>query len=347
MKRTIFLAFLQFAAVSLLVAFQGSETTIRSLDAARTWLETLSPAQRERAVEDFKGRGRSDWAYTPRSRGGIRLDEMSKRQKQWALALVGTGLSDAGFERAKGILWLDGYLARERGSRNRFFGQGAYHLTLYDQPSLARPWGWRIEGHHLSLNFTLKGDKVLSPFPLFMGSEPAVVPGGAQKGRQVLREEQDWGRELFLSFNGAARSQALLSDVAPRDIITRNSSVAGIGEPKGIAFPAMSPAQQKKLMALVELYAHRLRKDLAEAELSKIRRAGIENIRFAWAGSTTPREGHYYRIHGPTFLIEYDNTQNNANHIHTVWRDLKNDFGRDLLKEHYATAFHHRRKPVP
>lgn len=347
MKRIIFLAFLLFAAVSLLVASQARETTIRSLDAARARLETLRPAQRERAVEDFKGRGRSDWAYTPRSRGGVRLDEMSERQKQWALALAGAGLSADGFERAMGIFWLDGYLAGERGARNTMFGEGAYHVTLYDQPSLGRPWGWRIEGHHLSLNFTLKGDEVLSPFPLFMGSEPAVVPGGAQKGRQVLREEQDWGRELFLSLTGAARRQALLSGVAPRDIVTRNSSVAGIGEPKGIAYPDLTSAQQKKLMALVELYAHRLRKDLAEAELNKILRAGIENIRFAWAGSTTPREGHYYRIYGPAFLIEYDNTQRRANHIHTVWRDLTNDFGRDLLKEHYAAAAHHRERRAP
>src|SRR6185369_4586050 len=194
--------------------------------------------------------------------------------------------------------------------------------------------------HHLSLNFAVQGDEVLAVTPSFFGSNPAEVMKGPRKGLRVLGQEEDLGRELARSLDAEQQKVAIVATNAPRDIITSNNRKAKALEPQGIAAAKLKPPQQETLMKLVREYVFRYRNEIAEADLKKIHDSGAEKIYFAWAGGLEPGQGHYYRIQGPSFLMEYDNTQNNANHIHTVWRDLQNDFGEDLLRQHYEQVPH-------
>jgi hypothetical protein len=214
-----------------------------------------------------------------------------------------------------------------------------YFVTLFGQPGDAR-WGWRVEGHHLSLNFTVGTDQVLGVTPSFYGANPAQILSGPRKGLRVLGGEEDLARKLVTSFNDDQRTLAVITNVAPRDIITGANRKAQTLEPMGIAAAKLQKSQQDMLFAVVKEYVFRYRNELAEADLKAIREAGAAKIYFAWAGGLEPGQGHYYRIQGPTFLLEYDNTQDKANHIHSVWRDLRNDFGEDVLRQHYDSTPH-------
>jgi hypothetical protein len=199
-----------------------------------------------------------------------------------------------------------------------------------------------MEGHHLSLNFTLRNNHVVSTTPFFFGANPATVREGQQKGTRVLAAEEEMGRALLKTFTGTSRQKVLINVSAPADIVTGASRKAEPGAPVGVPLREMMQEQKKMLTDLIEVYAHRLRKELADEELSKLRAVGLDNVYFAWAGGSEPGQPHYYRIQGPTFVVEYDNTQDNANHIHTVWRDFDHDFGLDPLRAHYLTSPHHR-----
>ena len=318
--------------------------------AAGALLASMDHEQREPAVFMMDSEERMNWHYVPRRRGGFRITEMTSAQKEQAVALVATGLSEHGQQRIKDIRWLD---RRLTGGRDSSMGEDVYYFSFFQSEGLPgtslradyfaeqKTWGWRMEGHHISLNFAIKDGEIVSVFPLFMGADPATVGGGERKGFRALKEEEGWARDLFKSLSAEQKSKALISATAPRDIVTRNSVVADIGPAVGVPYADMNPDQQHLLGRIVHFYAGRLRKELSLRELDKIQQAGLGKIHFAWAGGDEPGQGHYYRIHGPTFLIEYDNTQGGANHIHTVWRDLENDFGRDLLAEHYARARHH------
>jgi hypothetical protein len=227
-------------------------------------------------------------------------------------------------------------------SHNPIRDPDLYFLSVFGEPGGRGEWGWRVEGHHLSLNFTLRDGRVVSATPSFFGANPAEVRRGPHQGLRTLAPEEDLGRALYRSLEGALRQKALLSAEAPADIVTGNAKQAELGAPAGVALAEVSPAQRAALMELVEMYAHRLRRELAEEELARLRAAGLEKIHFAWAGVSEPGQPHYYRIQGPTFVVEYDNTQNNANHIHTVWRNFATDFGLDPLRAHYRTSPHHR-----
>src|SRR5690606_5393491 len=194
-----------------------------------------------------------------------------------------------------------------------------YFVSIFGEPGAEGAWGWRIEGHHLSLNFTLQDGRLVSTSPAFMGSNPATVRDGPHAGLDVLADEQRLARELLGMFTGEARAAVVFAEEAPRDIFTSNSRRVEIGEPIGPAVNEMTPQQADALMALIRVYLDRMRPELAQAELEKIMGEDIGAIRFAWAGSAEVGGPHYYRIHGPTFLIEYDNTQSDSNHIHSVW----------------------------
>jgi len=192
----------------------------------------------------------------------------------------------------------------------------------------------------VALNFTIVNGQAVATAPEFLGANPATVADGPHKGLRVLAVEEDLGRQLVKSLSPEQKTAAVISDRAPREIITGNSRKISVTQPAGIAAGKLTPEQKKLLRDLIEECAHRLRLELAEQDLQKIDAAGFDNVFFAWAGGTEPGEGHYYRIQGPRFMIEYDNTQNHANHIHTVWRDPANDFGEDLLRKHYAEHRH-------
>jgi hypothetical protein len=309
----------------------------RMMDGARHFLSALDADQTSRAVFAFDDQERFNWHYIPRSREGLPYKALAPGQRRLADRLVGSVLSDAGLAKVFGIMYLD-QLLYER-ERRAIRDPDGYFLTVFGEPSAQQPWGWRLEGHHLSLNVTLDGGRVVSASPAFMGADPAIVREGPQAGLEILGEEQSVARRLVQLFDGDARSKVIIDGDAPRDIITGHSRRPKPGEPAGLAVADMNDAQTDMLMALIRVYTDRMQLDLAKAELQRIAAAGVGNVHFAWAGGVEPGERHYYRIQGPTFLIEYDNTQNGANHVHSVWRDMTGaDFGEDVLAEHYAAA---------
>ena len=306
------------------------------IDRARHFLVSLDPDQRDQATFAFGDDERLNWHFIPRDREGLPYGEFTPPQRRLADRLLGTALSHEGISKALGIMYLEQILYEREGRDIR--DSDRYYFTVFDEPSNSGAWGWRVEGHHLSLNLTLNDGEVVATSPAFMGSNPAIAGEGKHEGLEVLAAEQTVARELLALFDGQARDQVIFDAEAPPDILTGHDRVAEAGEPLGVATRDMTDEQADKVVELLQVYTGRLRLDLAKDEFDKVKAAGLDNIHFAWAGSAEPGDPHYYRIHGPTFLIEYDNTQNDANHIHTVWRDLEGDFGRDLLAEHYTNS---------
>ena len=306
------------------------------IDRARHFLVSLDPDQRDQATFAFGDDERLNWHFIPRDREGLPYGEFTPPQRRLADRLLGTALSHEGISKALGIMYLEQILYEREGRDIR--DSDRYYFTVFDEPSSSGAWGWRVEGHHLSLNLTLNDGEVIATSPAFMGSNPAIAGEGKHEGLEVLAAEQTVARELLALFDGQAREKVIFDAEAPPDILTGHDRVAEAGEPLGVATRDMTDEQADKVVELLQVYTGRLRLDLAKDEFDKITAAGLDNIHFAWAGSAEPGDPHYYRIHGPAFLIEYDNTQNDANHIHTVWRDLEGDFGRDLLGEHYTNS---------
>jgi hypothetical protein len=308
---------------------------------AHHFLQSLVGENGQQARIAFDDPERSNWHYIPRERRGVSYKKLTPAQKKLADALLVSGLSTRGMQKSLDIMYLDQILfeIQKRDIRD----PDLYYVSVFGDPLAARDWGWRVEGHHLSLNFTLRNGRLVSAAPLFMGANPAEVKDGAQKGLRVLADEEERGRALLQTFPAGQKVRLVIEAEAPRDIVTGASRVAEPGPPRGVSVADMTPEQASSLMRLIELYAHRLRPELADNEMKRIRESGVERLHFAWAGSEAAGQPHYYRIQGPTFLIEYDNTQDNANHIHTVWRDLVGDFGGkgDPLAEHYARSHHH------
>jgi hypothetical protein len=256
-------------------------------------------------------------------------------------ALLKTALSAAGHRKVVNIIELE-LVLREIEAFGMMRDPERYHLTIYGKPDAKAAWGWRFEGHHLSLNFTLAGDRTSADTPSFFGANPATVPKGTNKGLRVLAAEEDEARALLASLNGAQRGEAVFESRTYGEIVTANADKVDPKSeslrPVGIAAAKLSEAQRAQLMKLIEVYAGSFEPALAKARLARVHEGGVENIRFGWAGSTERGRQHYYRIQGPKFLIEYDASQNDGNHVHTVWRDFSGDFGRDLLRQHYALA---------
>jgi hypothetical protein len=303
--------------------------------AARNFLAALSDEQKSTATFEFKSDERENWHFIPKERKGVTLGTLKPAQKHLAFALLQSGLSSRGFAKATTIMSLEQILQELEGPNRRFpRDPELYHVSLFGTPDPQGTWGWRFEGHHLSLNFTIVQGRFAGGTPSFLGTNPAEVRKGPRAGLRVLAAEEDLARELLTSLNPRQWKQALIQTNAPDDILTVANRTADVGAAKGLAVSDMNGAQKKLLNRLLEEYVGRLRGDLAAADLARIDRAGRGRIRFAWAGSVERGQRHYYRVHGPTFLLEYDNTQNDANHVHAVWRDFDNDFGRDLLKEH-------------
>jgi hypothetical protein len=323
---------------------QTAPATPTMLDAARTFLADLNPAQKSKAVLPFNSEERFRWFYTPVSRKGIPLKELSASQKLAGLALLRAGLSEKGYTKAEMIRKLEDVLRELERSHAR--DPDLYFFTFFGEPTANGAWGWRYEGHHCSQNWTIVNGKLIGSSPQFFGANPAEVRDGPMKGTRVLSAEEDLGRSLVKSLSAAQRAEAVLSTSAPDDIVTTNQRKAAIKEDQGLAYNKLSQDQQGTLLALIEEYLNAQPQAEARRRLDKIRQAGFDRIKFAWMGGLEKGEGHYYRVQGSTFLIEYDNTQNNANHIHCVWRDFNGDWGEDLLAEHYRNSPHHRHPKV-
>jgi hypothetical protein len=309
--------------------------------AANKFLAALSPEQKAKAVFDFKADDRLDWHYIPKDRKGLTIKEMSPPQRKLAHALLRSGMSQHGYTTATNIMSLEPVLHELEGTARRFpRDQELYHFFVFGPPEAKGTWSWRVEGHHLSANFTIIKGEYFASTPSFFGSNPAEVRQGPRQGLRVLAGEEDLGRQLIRSLDPEQRKAAIFSETAPKEIITEAKRRVQALESTGIAAARLTPPQRRSLMKLIEEYVQRVRPDLAGDDLKKIEKAGIEKILFAWAGGIEKGEGHYYRVQGPTFLLEYDNTQNSNNHVHAVWRDYENDFGEDLLKKHYQEVTH-------
>ena len=308
--------------------------------AATNFLNALTSDQQQKASFEFKNDERVNWHFIPRERKGLPLKEMAPEQRALAHALLSSGLSERGYMEAISITSLEQILRDMEQGKGPVRDPERYFFSIFGKPGDQGLWGWRVEGHHVSLNFTVMNGKAVAGTPAFLGTNPGVVRDGPRKGLRVLALEEDLGRQLAKSLDDEQKKTAILSGDAPKEIITGNSRKAMLENAGGISVAKLTEPQRQVFMSLLDVYAHRLRAELAEADLRKIMDAGIDKVTFAWAGGMEPGEPHYYRMHGPTFLVEYDDTQNNANHIHTVWRDLQNDFGDDALRRHYDEVPH-------
>jgi hypothetical protein len=334
-----------FAALSIGAAALGRRSPTDDMaGAAARFLAALSPDLRTKVNLKFDDPARTDWHFVPRSRPGITFGEMNDAQRSAARDVLRSALSSRGMLKAEGIMALDAVL---RDLEKASGGDGAsrdplsYTMALYGNPGQV-PWGWKIEGHHLSLNFTVAMDDAVSSSPAFMGAHPTRISRGPQAGLRVLALEEDLGRQLARSLGEAQKKDGILAGEVPREILTMPGRSLDTAPPVGLLYSSMTSAQQAMTMQLIEEYAYNLRHDLATTEMERIHKAGLDRVRFAWAGDVEPGRPHYYRISGPTFVIEYDNTQNNADHVHTVWHDRERDFGKDLLKQHYEDGHEHK-----
>jgi hypothetical protein len=336
---------ISLAILLLTSAYQRVNAPGLMAETAKNFLASLTPEQREKAMFALTDDERLNWHFIPRPRKGLPLLDMTATQKHLAHALLAAGLSQRGLVKANTIMSLEEVLKILENDSGERRNPEKYYFSIFGDPS-AEPWGYRVEGHHLSLNFTVVGGKVTGS-PDFFGANPAEVRSGPRKGLRTLAAEEDLARDLINALDEKQKAVAIVSKTAYKDILTEASRKAALtGQPSGLAASKMTAKQRELLMALLAEYAHNLPEQLAQSRMEQVKKAG-GNLHFAWAGVLERGGPHYYRVQGPTFLIEYDNTQNNANHIHSVWRDFDGDFGLDLLKEHYRTAPHHQKKSAP
>jgi hypothetical protein len=341
-SRRVMLALGILAALGGAIAHaQRSSSSAAMATAAEKFLASLTPEQRQQATFAFDSAERMRWHFVPQfERNGLMVKAMTEPQRKLAHELLKTGLSDRGYTTYTQIMQLENILrAVEKGSGPTRDPEG-YRFSVFGTPSPKGTWAWRVEFHHVSLHYTVVNGTAIASTPSFAGANPAEVRDGPQKGQRTLGTLEDTARALVNGFDAAQRKTAIFTDVALNDIITGNELDINPLSPAGLKASAMTAAQRDQLMKVLDAYAGLMAPDIASDRLAKLKIAGVENIAFAWAGSTDRGQKHYYRVQGPTFLIEFDNTQNDGNHVHSVWRDFRGDFGRDLLRDHLRTSLH-------
>lgn len=344
---------LRLAVIISLVAVFAASTTVASQKsaanmskAATQLLDSLTPDQKTKIAFPFEGDERVRWHFIPNEmfpRKGLMIKDMNETQRRLAHDLLRTGLSARGYLKVTSIMELEDILkvveAGGRFARNK----EEYYFSIFGSPAARGRWGWRVEGHHVSLRFAIVDGAMSSAVatsPMFLGSNPAEVRDGDKKGTRVLADEEDAARALLMALPANLQKQAVVNAVAPGDIITMNKNDITPLQDQGVAYAAMPAAQQALLVRLIEVYAGNMESDLAAERMARIKSAGVDKIKFAWLGDIEKGKKHYYSVQGPSFLIEYDNTQNDGNHIHSVWRDFNGDFGRDVLREHLREVVH-------
>jgi Protein of unknown function (DUF3500) len=316
--------------------------------AATQFLQGLTPEQRTQATFPLDTDERVRWNFIPTNmfpRQGVPIKEMSEAQRKLAHELLKAGLGQRGYLTATAIMDLEVILHAIENSGGRVGKQTRdpelYFFTVFGTPSPKTPWGWRVEGHHVSLHFSIANNTAVASTPAFFGTNPAEVrEEGPKKGLRILGTMEDSARALLGTLDEPQRKVAVIADVAPTEIVTTTTVKIDPLSPVGIAGADLKPAQRDLLVKLIEAYTAQMADDIAAERMAKIRQAGLEKVTFAWAGPLESGKQHYYRIQGPTFLVEYDNSQNQGNHVHSVWRDFAGDFGRDLLREHIKSVAH-------
>ena len=339
-------------AATLIAAFSGAaliashKSAATMQKAAAQFLNSLSPDQKARASFTFESEERLRWHFIPNEtfpRKGLMIKDMNEAQRRLAHDLLRSGLSARGYLKVTSIIELEDILKAIETGGKMARNKEEYWFSVFGAPAAKGRWGWRVEGHHVSLRFAVADGAVannVSTSPMFLGSNPAEVRDGEKKGLRVLAEEEDAARALLMALPANLQTQAIVNAVAPGDILTMNKNDITPLPEQGVAYGAMGSQQQALLTKLIEAYTSNMEADLAAERMARIKGAGMDKVRFAWLGETEKGKKHYYSVQGPTFLIEYDNTQNNGNHIHSVWRDFNGDFGRDILREHLKEVVH-------
>lgn len=308
-------------------------------EAAAAFVAALDEAGRHAALASFTTDDRREWTYLPGPRPGVAVEDLDDAARTALNALLDATLSADGARRTRAVMELDDVLrdlerGRGKGGWERR-SSGRYWVRVLGDPA-GEVWGWHLGGHHVGIHATVVGD-ALAATPLFLGANPAVVPSGPHAGMQVLREEEALARDLLGALDTDQKRVAVVSPTAPSDIATRHDPVADpTVVPAGVAHEQLESAQQGRLEALVRCYVDRAREDVATERWRTLVDEGLGALTFAWAGPSSPGQPHYYAVRGESFLLEYDNTQDGANHAHTVWRDLRRDWGEDLLAQHHA-----------
>jgi hypothetical protein len=358
MKRLLsprwFLAVGALAALVVGSTLAADRSSSAMAAAAGRFLDGLTPDARQQASFPFNSDQRLHWHFIPTEtfpRKGLTIKQMTQPQRKLAHDLLKAGLSQRGYMTASQIMDLETILGALEASGRSAEVQPArgprlvrdpegYFFSIFGTPSTHDTWGWRVEGHHVSLNFTVVNGTLVASSPSFFGSNPARVPDGPKKDMRILAAEEDAARALVESLDAPQREKAIINTTAPADIITTNKVKIDPLSPAGISAAALNGDQRTLLMRLVDVYTGYMASDVAADRMARLRKAGEDKIAFAWAGELERGKKHYYRVQGPTFLIEYDNTQNDGNHIHSVWRDFNGDFGQDLLREHVKSTPH-------
>lgn len=307
---------------------------VKITSAAQSFLKTLNDDQRRRCIFAYDSDERLNWHYIPRPRKGIPLRDLEGDARKAAHALIRSSLSEAGYDQALNVMSLEEILYlleggdREKRRANR--DPGKYYISIFGKPAMKGTWGWRLEGHHVSLNYTITDGRVVASTPEFFGANPALVDAGPKRKIRVLGPEEDIARQILLLCNAEQAKTMHISPQAPNDIRSRGTKQPETTPPVGLPVARMSKAQKKLMSRLLAEYLKNMPADVERERRSKIDKAGVEKIHIAWWGDKRPNKRHAYRVQGPTFLIEYNNTQNDANHLHTVWRDMSGDFNLPL-----------------
>ena len=311
--------------------------TAEMAEACRKWVDSLNPEQKAKATYHYLDGERQFWYYPPLNRHGLPLRDMTPEQRDLAYGIMESSLDAQAYEQAKAIIdheLILGPLEKERGIESFVRDPMLYYWTVFGEPGGEEPWGWRAEGHHVSLHFSVWDEEVTAVTPFFFGANPAEVPHGPEQGKRILGDREDLAIELMATMTDEQRAKAIIHENAPWDILTYNTTKAPVHQGEGLSATEMTGEQKEILLALITEYVNQVRTDVAHERLEAIKENGLDHFRLVWAGATDRSRDHYYRIHGGNFLIEFDNIQDGANHIHSVWRDVENDFANDVLRDH-------------
>jgi hypothetical protein len=319
--------------------------------AGQNYLDSLDDDAKAKTSFEFDNIDeRKDWSNLPgrmHTRNGLSYGEMSDEQKAAANDLLKSGLSERGYEKASGVMKLDSIWGEIRRSP-KVFNSDYYWIAIFGMPDPVAPWGWQLDGHHLAINFVTAGGQT-SMAPMFFGAEPEVVPSGPHKGFQIFDVERKKAFALINSLDPEQRKKTILSDTIPEAIFEGPTAGGTLKKREGIRASELTDSQRDLLWALINEYLDNANHHTAETQRAKIVADGVEELYFAWMGATEENENVYFRVHGPSVLIEYDNVfvgradrDQYSNHIHTILREPSNDFGEDLLRKHYEENEHHR-----
>lgn len=325
--------------VLLFAAFIGQAPKLGVVKEAHAFLATLGAEQRAKALFAVNSDQLYNWHFVPRSRPGLPWGEMTPDQQKAAHDLLKSSLSKVGYQKVEDIRSLEPVLKELEGG-NAGRDERLYTFSIFGTPSDTAPWAWRYEGHHISLTFVYREGRLVSSSPQFLGSNPEQVLNGPKKGLRPLPKERDLAFKLLNALNSDQLAKAKISASTRGDIITGNNRKAAVEGHLGLAYREMTPAQKQSLLDLLTAHAE-VQSEKEQSRRMKQIQEELGNLVFAWMGATDGKGRHYYRIQGQNLIVEYDNSQGNGTHIHTVWRNKKEDFGADPLLDHYQHGHKH------